>query len=300
MLFETEIRNLDDWGKHFQNPALFERLTAEILTRHGLPTGTLERTTPGSHAVFRVGNGIVKIFAPEPVGWNCEEDFLTERFSMSRAKELGVLCPELLAWGRIRDRYEFRYLVMEFAEGTGFGKASLTEEEKRRVGAELRRDCDRMNTPCPPFNSHDVLSEAETEEKWSAFPESFRAERQEFLNGTPFGSLVYVHGDLHEDNVILNPDGRVVLLDFADSVLAPVEYEYAALIPGLFHYERAFLDGFFEAWNPEELADILLRGLMLHRYGAPIIHDSLGAPAAFPTLDSLRQAILEKLSESFR
>lgn len=290
-LFNHTVNDLGDWSKIYDKSEPFEALVRHILALHSLPVLPLGKTTPGSHAVFHVGKVIVKVFAPDTVGWNCEEDFTTEITAMQRANELGIPTPKLLAHGRIEDKYLFRYLIMDFVDGTEFGKAKLSDAEKFAVGQKLRAMCDTMNTSCEKFNSYDVKQGAIDSDKWGNFPESFQNERLGWLNSRQFTNLVYTHGDIHNDNAIYTPDGEVVILDFADSVIAPVSYEYAALIPGLFEFEKPYLDGFMPGWSVEDLADILTEGLLMHRFGANIIIDSDIKPSEVTGIAVLKEKI---------
>lgn len=297
--FEHTVTTLDDWSRIFQNAEAFTPLVRHILDRHGLPQTAIENTTPGSHAVFRAGDYIVKIFAPDTFGWPCESDFLTEIRTMQDANRLGIAVPELVAYGRIPDQYEFRYLIQTFIRGTEFGKKELSPDEQYAVGKQLRSLCDRMNVPCAPFNSYDFLEGARTCPKWERFPESFRRERLDCLLAYSRDEAVYVHGDIHIDNAIYGEDGQVWILDFADSVMAPVEYEYAALFPGLFRLRSPYFDGFYGTgqWTPEEIADALVRGLCIHKFGAEIIRDIAGDAGKIGSLAALKQ-ILVRVIES--
>lgn len=291
-LFTCNVENIDDWAEIYDRSEPFEQLTRHILALHSLPQGKLGKTTPGSHAVFHVGEVIVKIFAPDTVGWDCEADFNTEITAMRRAESIGVPVPKLIACGRVMDKYLFRYIIMEFIHGIEFGKAKLSDDEKFRIGQRMREVCDLMNKPCEPCGIPYALTDARRSKKWLEFPESFNEDRQRRLASYPFGEPVYVHGDIHADNVIYTDSGGVVMLDFADSMIAPVSYEYAALIPGLFAFEKPFLDGFFgNNWDADELAELLTEGLLLHRFGANIVIDRDINPAEVTSAAVLREKV---------
>lgn len=297
-LFQHTIADLAAWSEIFQNVRAFEPLVRHILDLHGLPQTAVENTTPGSHAVFRTGEYIVKVYAPDCFGWPCESDFLTEIAAMRHANRLGIAVPELIAYGRISDKYEFRYLIQTFVHGTEFGKAELTSDEKYAVGQQMREICDKMNVPCERFNDYDFPEDAlADEDEWEDFTEEFRRSREEYLRGYAHGTPVYVHGDIHIDNAILDGQGKVWILDFADSVTAPVEYEYASLFPGLFRLETPYLDGFFGKgqWTPESIAEMLTNGFCLHRFGGHIIRDLSGDCGVFRSVRELRETIRQMI-----
>ncbi|MBQ4591091.1 MAG: aminoglycoside phosphotransferase family protein [Clostridia bacterium] len=290
-LFDHTIVDLDGWAAVFQNIEAFEPLVRHILGRHGLPQTEIANTTPGSHAVFRAGKYLVKVYAPDCFGWPCESDFLTEIAAMRRANRLGISVPDLVAHGRVYDRYEFRYLIQTFVHGTEFGKTELSADEKVNVGKQLRGICDRMNVPCERFNDYDFIEDAIDDDEWDGFPADFRQSRADYIRNHPHGTPVYVHGDIHADNAILGDDGAIWILDFADSVTAPVEYEYASLFPGLFRLEAPYLNGFFGEWDAETVAEQLTYGFCLHRFGAHIIGDLTDDRSALHNVDDLRNVI---------
>ena len=292
-LFSHTVRTLDEWADIYQNREAFGPVVRHILDRHHLPQTALRNTTPGSHAVFRAGDYIVKVFAPDTFGWDCESDFRTEIAAMQHANRLGIAVPELVAYGRIDDRYPIRYLIQTFVHGTEFGKKELSADGKYRVGKQLREICEKMNVPCEPFNGYDFLQGAVNCPKWDGFSEAFRRERIEYIRNYRHGGAVYVHGDIHIDNAIYGEDGQVWILDFADSITAPVEYEYAALFPGLFRLQKPYLDGFYGTWTTDAAAEQLTYGLCLHKFGANILEELLGEGecAELQSISGLKQRI---------
>lgn len=293
--FRSVIKSLDDWEQLYRNDEAFVPLVRQILALHRLPSSEIRSTGSGSHAVFRSGEYIVKIYAPDETGWICESDFHTEVSAMVRANQCGISAPELVAYGRFRDRYPFRYLIQKFVHGTVISKATLSEKQKYDVGRQLRTICRRFNTPCEPFNSYRFPEDALTCEEWDAFPRSFRQAREAYIRAYRHGTPVCVHGDIHQNNVILGEDGRICLIDFADSVIAPVEYEYASLIPGMFLMEKSYLDGFFGAWDVETLTEQLTYGICIHRFGGACCGDDIFEEMDLRDVKSLRNEIYRLL-----
>ncbi len=297
-LFNHTVTDLDGWADIFRSAPAFAPLVRHILALHSLPQTAVENTTPGSHAVFRAGDYLVKVYAPDSVGWPCESDFQTEITTMQSANRLGIAVPELVAYGRVYDRYDFRYLIQTFIKGTEFGKMTLTEDEKVRVGGQLREICDKMNVPCEPFNDYDFLEDSlADDEEWEGFSPEFLRSREAYVRSYPHGAPVYVHGDIHIDNAIFDDDGRVWILDFADSVTAPVEYEYASLFPGLFRMERAYLDGFFGTWDAGEVAEMLTYGFCIHRFGGHIVDEWVEERGSLRDVTELKRMLREILEK---
>lgn len=299
MLFNHNINHLKDWAGIFQDKAVFAPLVKEIFRRHGLDFTGIDSCTPGSNAVFRSGGFIVKIFAPEESEIGGENDFLTERFGLRRAAQLGIPAPGLYAEGVIDDAYIFRYLLLEYVEGKSLATccANMTGAERRRIGRSLREIVDRMDVPCEPFNSHALFGKA-AEARWEAFPEEFREERTAYLNERRAEPAVYVHGDLNPDNILIRPDVRLCLIDFADALLAPIELELAGLLCDGFRFDPDYLEGFLgeasrraEDRRAAKLSESLLFGLLIHDYGVNIIRDNIGAPERISSLKMLRERL---------
>lgn len=292
MLFHEKIANLDDWGRFFQNRAAFTPLAREIFARCSLPFPGLESCTPGSNAVFRAGAYVLKIFAPEESQIGGEGEFLAEKYGLERAERLGVPAPRLVRWGTIQDKYLFRWMLLERVEGRLLAHAAqeLSEAQWQDVGAQLRHWVERLDGPCEGSVGK-PLRDPMSEGRWKLFPEAFRRQRLELLaDWQP--EAVFVHGDLNADNLMVTPENRLVLIDFADSRTAPFETELAALVCDGFRFPKAYLQGFLGNNDRAALAKDLARGLLLHDYGAWIIRDRIGPPASFHTLDHLERSLL--------
>ena len=204
MLFHETIANLADWGRVFQNRALFEPLAREIFARCGLPFPGLENCLPGSNAVFGAGPYILKIFAPEQSRIGGEAEFAAEVYGLRRAEELGVPAPRVLASGTVCDRYVFRWLLLERI----VGQPPRAGQDARweALGRQLRAHVERLDTPCAPFDDR-PLRRPLAEARWELFSETFRREREAFLEGWR-PEHVFVHGDLNSDNLRTTPEGK--------------------------------------------------------------------------------------------
>ena len=66
--FLEEINDWNSWGKVFQSIAAFENLIKKIFKKENLSCKEISRLTAGSNAVFKVGNFVIKIFAPIEAG----------------------------------------------------------------------------------------------------------------------------------------------------------------------------------------------------------------------------------------
>jgi thiamine kinase-like enzyme len=119
-------------------------------------------------------------------------------------------------------------------------ESDMSDDDKFEFGKKLRVICDKMNVPCEKFNELNFLYEAKTNETWSVFPESFQEERLEYLNSLSLSDfqLVYTHGDINPDNIIIDNKKDAWLIDFADAMLALIECEYALIASQIFCFEK--------------------------------------------------------------
>lgn len=297
-LFNEKIDGRQSWSRIFQSAEAFGPLIENIFQKHRLPFTRIEHCTPGTNAVFKAGDHIIKIFAPPESGFSAGSAFETALFGLRRANRLGVPAPALTAGGSLFSRFRFDYIITEFIAGEEFGKAehTFTDEDKFGIGAQLRQATVKLNTGCVRFNDIDVVKDKSRDEWWDGFCENFRTERREYINSHDFGRLVFVHGDLNPDNVIVGPDGRLRIIDFADALRAPPEYELAALVFELFCFEKPYMSGYFGNFDPAGLAGRVFDGLLLHEFGAGMIRSNLGGSAGITGLKILEDRILAAIS----
>jgi len=295
MIFSAKLESWEDWGRVYQSIPEFEGLAEAILRREGLPVKPLEQLTPGTNAVFRAGEYVVKIYSPKESGFDGNRDREAEVSAVRFARSLGIRTPEVAASGVFRDRYDFGYTVMEYAEGRAFSEAvkELSGGEKEELGRRLRELTGRMNVPGPEIPGDVFRQEGEG---WKSFPASFRRERRAYVTPERYGPRVFVHGDLNGDNLLICPDGGICVLDFADAVTAPKEYEDGLAAGELFSYEPHLMRGYFEGREAEEVAEVCFRGLLLHRFGGEVIRDHIAPPETFPSLEALWKVLVRFIS----
>jgi serine/threonine protein kinase len=295
-VFVTEIDGWDTWCKIFHSIEVWEPLVNFILEKENLPIAKVEHLAPGSNAVFKSGNYVVKIFTPIESGLDGERDYKTEKYALSFAYSHGVTVPKLVACGKIKDKYDFYYMVMDYIDGVDFNiySANFSDDEKFAFAKCLREITDAMNKPCEDFNGIDVMrGEGRYNKHWGKYSERFKTERLEYLHTHDFGEKVFVHGDLCYDNFVIDDSG-IYIIDFADAVMAPVCYEHAHLICGLFDFDKSYLRGYFGEYNIDELVDICFDGLLIHDFGWDFI--TWGNRAKVEEIDCLND-LRKKLCE---
>ena len=268
-VFNHEISNWDTWGKVYHHIEAFEPLIKRILKNEGLSIEFVEKLKPGTHGVFKVGKLIVKIFAPIESGYDSEKEYLTEIEGINVAQKRNIFTPKILRKGLIKDKYQFRYLIMEFIEGKTIGdiKESLTNDQKKEIGKKIRDIVETLNQPCDSFYQINVIERTLKSPKWEGAPKEILDVQNDFLRQMSKSNKVFCHGDLTEDNIIITDQLDVYILDFADAVCAPVIYEYAPLIIDAFSFDQNFIEGFFGKVDTQELISLTIHGLLIHEYG---------------------------------
>lgn len=249
MLFNYTIKNWDDWGKVFQLIENFTPLAQEIFRREKLEFANLENLTPGTNAVFRAGNYVVKIFAPKESGLDSQADYLNESAVCGALTERGIPTPRLVACGSVQDKYLFYYIITEYylgvKAGTWLEKATPNQQE---VFIErLRELLQKLNRPAhgliPPV---DLLARALENPRLERLPETLRAEMTERARMVDLRDTVLIHGDLTGENILVDEGGSPIIIDCADACLAPWWYELAPLVFELFHCQRNLLRMFVD------------------------------------------------------
>jgi len=292
-LFNEQINGEQDWEAVFLSVHAFTPLVEHIFAIENLTFVEVENLTPGTHVVFKVGEYVVKIYAPPESGiydrdlGNHGLALKTDLFTIQRAHELNVPALNVIASGTVEDKYRFDYMITEFIESVEF--ATMTDADKIALGRKLRRITDIMNTPCEPFTDIDVINDEIRHRVWDEYPEQFRKERLSYIKSHDYGESVFIYGDLCGDNFLLTPHGEVYIIDFAP-VIAPKIYEHAqvALDCGL---DPLILQGYFEDYTYDAFVDMCFNGLLILDYDPEMVEEIIGKPEEFQTLDDLRKRI---------
>lgn len=322
--FTEEINNWDEWGKVFQSIPAFTPLIEYIFQREDLPMGEITHLTPGTNVVFRVGqcntsarrifsltdcsrqtrhelDYVIKIFAPQGLGDGYGTDIDVELFGMRLANAQGVPSPRLFAHGEVQDKYNFKYMIMEYIRGINFNaaEAGWSDADKFIIGQNVRKITDRLNIPCENFLAIDVLEHAKsTKSDWEeeGFPPSFMEEWQAYLNELeiPEAEKVYCHADFHGENIMVDDNLNVYLVDFADAMYAPAEYEQLYVLSALFTFEKPYMQGYLgEDYNPEHIIDLCMKWMPVHAWGHSTASDHLKPTCEVTSFEVMRTRLRE-------
>ena len=94
--FNADIHNWVSWSKVFQDILAWEPLIEYIFRIEDLSYAKIEHLTPGTNAVFKSGDYVVKIFAPKESGMDMYSDYTTEKFGLVRTESLKIPVPRLI------------------------------------------------------------------------------------------------------------------------------------------------------------------------------------------------------------
>lgn len=274
-LFTREITNWQTWGQVFQSIDAFRPLIQAILNNEGLPLGEVSSLTPGTNAVFRAGDYVLKIFVPRESGYDSQKDYAAELGAMEKAIAAGINTPRVVAASALQDKYLFRYIIMEFIPGVEAGTAlkDFTLQQKTAFVGELKANLAKMKgIPLQgPYDEAALKGRALNNPRWQDYPEGVRRQLPGLIGEARFSPGVLVHGDITSDNVLLDPAGKLYIIDFADSTIAPAEYEYPCIIVDLFALDKDMFREFFAEMDYAQATQQLLSAILIHEYGAIIM-----------------------------
>ena len=303
-LFTAQINNWREWGEIFQSIPAFAPLINYIFMKEQLPAAEIENLQPGTNAVFKAGDYVIKIFAPQGLGSGFGTHVDVELFGMKQANASEIPAPKLIAEGVVEDKYHFRYMIMDYIRGKMLNEVedSLTYEDKVSIGKQIRNITQKLNVPCENFTSVDMLRYAMENEEWKddGFPPSFLEERLAYLVGFHIdeNDKVYCHGDFHCGNVLIDDEKKVYLIDFADAMYAPAPYEQVYIISALFCFEKPYMTGYFGGdYDADEIVDFCMTWLPVHAWGHSAIKGNLDTVDEISSFAVLRERLCDLIKE---
>jgi hygromycin-B 7''-O-kinase len=296
------VHTWKEWGEMFTDLARWKPAVDEICRRESIPFRSIETGYPGTNAVFVLDQTyVLKIYAPF-----CHEEFDLEReLYPILERNSSIPAPRLIAQGILQDRMPWPYIVIDFKPGEPIrevrgriSRANMIEiaSDMGRIVRELHRTpiaqikgLDRSPEGWMRFVRSRQESCAEQIRSKGVLPDVVIAEIADLFASARLGCgerpLVLLNGDLTEDHLLLHrssvgyEDGgwRISgLIDFADALIGPREYEWIALWFGALDRDSACLQAFMESYDPGiELDEAFYRQAMaftfLHEFGAEII-----------------------------
>ena len=269
-IFLGEIKDWDTWGEVFQSISLFKNLIIKIFEKENLEISEISIVTPGTNAVFKVGNYIIKIFVPIESGYDSEKDYFFEITGMKRAMQLGINIPKLIATSEIKDKYLFRYIIMDYINGKEakdvLKKYSI--DEKINFVKQLKSNLNKMNTsPNKDFKIIDLKEKALKNNRWNILKPHVVNQIKSLIKEYKEDEKVYVHGDITSDNVIIDENGKLYIIDFADGMIASKEYELPPILFDLFNFDKEMIKEFIGDNNLNDFIEKTFYSIFIHEFG---------------------------------
>lgn len=297
-LFNALLDCIDDWHDRKKSISSFTPLIKCIMQKENLTFTAIEYAMQGTNAVFKVGRYVVKVFVPSELASHggYGTDFNVELFGIKWANDLGVPSSKLVASGIIVDKYSFNYMIMEYINGVPLNKIEhkLSYDDKIAIGRNVRNITNMLNLPCDNFTSIDVMQYAIGNEEWKreGFSDSFLAELAKYLNDFRIGQKVYCHGDIHEGNIVVDDDLNVSLIDFADAMYAPADYELVYIVSSLFGFEKPYMEGFFGGkYNIDDILELCMAWLPVHAWSHGLLAEMIGPAEEITSFTVMRKRL---------
>lgn len=269
-----DIKNWEDWSNLYMDALAFKPLVDDILNHLNIKTNS--NPIPmgfSTNAVFKVDDMIIKIFAPFESGANTPQDYYVELASIEVVSRY-IKTPHLLGNGLIKGKYEFYYIVTRFIEGVIAREhfKALSAQKRFVFGNRVRMLLDSLtNVTKVNFNNTIDKRYLIHPTKYESFTKAFKEALSNFHQHYKADKLNYIHGDITEDNIIVSPTDELYLIDFADSALGPIDYEYPPIIYGLFDMDKDAFYGFIGEDSIDMHLNRLFIGTLLHEYGGDFI-----------------------------
>lgn len=274
-LFNKDIIDWNSWGEVFQSIEDFRELIKAIFIKEKL-TGyeDIWNLTPGTNAVFRVGNYVAKIFVPKESGYDSEKDYNVELEAMNMAIEKGINTPKVIVASSIKDKYLFRYIIMEYLNGKEASKVlnAYSYDKKMDFVDRLKVNLNKLNSEqIENIDSSFIIDKAINNKRWDKCSTEVKNQIIALLRNYKVDKCVYVHGDIIADNVMINEKRELFIIDFADSTIAPIEYEWPPIIFELFYFDKDMTKRFMGDMNYDEFIEKLFMAILLHEFGVNFV-----------------------------
>lgn len=224
--------------------------------------------------VFRIGETVIKIFRPSKDAIEHEREYSTELAAMNFCKRAGVLTPEIICTGTVHDALcSVPYIVMRYIDGVESIHAvpGYTRAEKAEFAIKLKDVASKIHMPADidiPRYSDSVKLDG----LWSHMPESFREDRKRYLSSITFPEPVFAHGDLGHRNIMIDKQGRLNLIDFSESLIAPHYYDWSFIYnDGDFGNDPVVMKAYFGDYRNDEFYETQMIAWLINWFGAIFI-----------------------------
>lgn len=265
-LFKHPLENYQDWVKVYQSIEAFKPLIEHIYQTSHL---TINHLTPGTNAVFKVNDTVIKIFAPTSTNINHNDDFKTEINNIKRAKSYGILTPSIIKEGIIEDRYHFEYIIFSYIEGLDACIYLKSYPKFQKIFVkEFYQIYKQIQFPCQ--EKCQLITKTIHNHRLDQLSPTLKQEIINYVQTLNLNQCYYLHGDLNGQNIRIN-DHQIYILDFADTIVAPIYYDYPVIIFDLLFNYNDLIQDFIQFIDTTNFTQQLFDGLCIHEYGADFI-----------------------------
>ena len=294
-LFNEIVKDRSDWTRCWASKEVFTPLLKHIYEANHIKFNEPQKTAGST--VFRVGDTVIKIFYPPEIKFkDAAGEYNTELEAMKFCRNLGVFTPDIICNGIIYDSYSFPYIVTRYIDGIESPEAVQNKSEEIGFKLKLKEIADKIHVPTdiniPRYDDSSKIDH----ELWNTMPESFREDRKCWLASVKLPEPVFVHGDLGHRNIIIDKQGRLNLIDFAESVIAPYYFEYKYYLNDDIIKEICFGN-----CTKDELCEIFTIICLIDWYGAVLIKmrsEELGIDfSSITSVNALRDLTIKKLNK---
>ncbi|MEK5236934.1 aminoglycoside phosphotransferase family protein [Paenibacillus sp. FSL L8-0470] len=277
MLFEHNLNGWDSWSSVFQSKEAFFPLAKAIFDKEGLPlVKSLETLPPGTNAVFKANELIIKIYAPIQTNLDTQQDYATELAVMEFAMNHNISIPKIIGHGEFMDKYLFRYLIMDYVPAAFSIQELLlaSSSEKKEFVNHIKQISVKLHQPAQNLLPRiDLRIQDNRMNRMDGLNPNLIKELARCAENLDYDEVVLVHGDITRDNLIIGTDRSVTLIDFADCIMAPAYYELPAIIFELFLCDQELVAEYIGEEDRELFLDALIKGLSIHLFCGFILKD---------------------------
>ncbi|MEK8213439.1 MULTISPECIES: aminoglycoside phosphotransferase family protein [unclassified Paenibacillus] len=277
MLFEHNLNGWDSWSSVFQSKEAFFPLAKAIFDKEGLPlVKSLETLPPGTNAVFKANELIIKIYAPIQTNLDTQQDYATELAVMEFAMNHNISIPKIIGHGEFMDKYLFRYLIMDYVPAAFSIQELLlaSSSEKKEFVNHIKQISVKLHQPAQNLLPRiDLRIQDNRMNRMDGLNPNLIKELARCAENLDYDEVVLVHGDITRDNLIIGTDRSVTLIDFADCIMAPAYYELPAIIFELFLCDQELVAVYIGEEDRELFLDALIKGLSIHLFCGFILKD---------------------------
>ncbi|MBS1714533.1 MAG: aminoglycoside phosphotransferase family protein [Armatimonadetes bacterium] len=188
------------------------------------------------HSVYRVGDAVVKIPRDHPE-WVC--DTLTEAVAVPAVVAAGVPTPKLIAFDASREDFPVPVLILELAHGSPVDPSDPVRPDVDLLGQRLAQVHTLVRHVPDPNGWLDGPGDEHFEDRFEqavslllltpserAFLDSVRPH---IAAPSQACSEVFLHNDVHENNLLWTAHGSLTLIDWGDAAWGDPASEFTRI-----------------------------------------------------------------------